>query len=440
MRRGPALLAAALAALVVPAAASAHASLDSATPQFRQRFEGSPARVVLRFSQVVEAIPNGISVRDADGRLVSRPARPAADRRSLVAGLSPLVRGAYTVRWQTLSVSDGHIVSGVYTFGVGVDAPPPTEAVGASGPSTVEKLVRWLAYLGLAVLAGGLALRLLALPRVLPERLDQAFFALVGGATVLTVDAGVAALLLRADAALQLPFDRFLYADLSPFAGGTRFGIAWVWMTLGCALVGGLLTLAWLRRSRALLWPALAIALALASGFSLSGHSASEPNSTPLSVTVDWVHIGAASIWIGGLVTLALIGWRLDRSLRRDAFLRFSRMATVLVGVVLAAGIYLGVLRLAALSELWTTTYGRVLMLKIVLVGLAVAWGAAHHLLVRPRLERGVALPGGRVGHSLIGESLVGVAVLLVAAVLANTAPPEQPRGGRPLQTLSATP
>lgn len=424
-----ALLLAAIVALAAPAVASAHASLQSATPDFRQRVERSPERVVLRFSQVIETIPNGIVVRDEDGRTVSRRARLGADRRSLTAELLPLARGAYAVRWQTLSVSDGHIVSGLYTFGVGVNAPPPTEAVGASGPSALEKLVRWLAYLGLAVLTGGLAFRLLALPRVLPERIDQAFFALVGAATIVTINAGVVALLLRADAALQLPFDRFLYADLSPFAGGTRFGMAWVWMTLGCALVGCLLTLAWLGRSRGPLWPALAISLALAAGFSLSGHSASEPNSSPLSVTADWIHIAAASIWIGGLVTLATIGWRLDRPERNVAFLRFSRIATLLVGVVLVAGVYLGLLRLQALPDLWSTDYGQVLLVKIALVVLALTWGAAHHFLVRPRLERGEPV-GGRVGRSLMGESLVGVAVLLVAALLVNTAPPEEPPVG----------
>lgn len=434
----------AVLALVVPGMASAHATLGSAAPDFRERLERSPAQVVLRFSQVIQPIPNGIVVRDEQGRVVSRSVRLGRDRRSLTAELVPLARGAFAVRWQTLSVSDGHIVSGLYTFGVGVDAPPPTEAVGASGPSTIEKLVRWLAYLGLAVLAGGLAFRLLALPKSLPERIDQAFFALVGAAALVTLDAGIVALLLRADAALQLPLERFLYADVSPFAGGTRFGVAWVWMTLGCALVGGLLTIAWLRRSRLPLWPALAITLALGAGFSLSGHSASEPNSSAISVAADWVHISGASIWIGGLVTLALIGWRLERADRNRAFLRFSRIATALVGVVLVAGIYLGLLRLSAPVDLWTTGYGRVLLVKIVLVGLALAWGAAHRFLVRPRLELGVEPAGNRVGRSLVGESVVGVSVLLVAALLVNTAPPGEsgalPGEGAQSPTAAATP
>ena len=424
MRR--AALLAVLAFLVFPAGASGHASLDSSTPDFRQRLDRAPTRVVLRFSQVVEPIPNGIVVRDTDGRVVSQAAQLGPDRRSLIATLRPLGPGAFAVRWQTLSVSDGHVVSGLYTFGVRANAPPPTEAVGATGPGVVEKLVRWLAYLGLAIVSGCLALRLLALPRVLPERLDQAFFALIGVATFLTLDAGIAALLLRADAALQLPIERFMYADLSPFAGGTRFGVAWVWMTLGGALIAGLITLAWLTRSRLPLWPALAVSLALASGFSLSGHSASEPNSTALTIVVDWVHVAGAAIWIGGLIGLAVIGWRLDRDSRNNAFLRFSRLASVLVGVVVVAGVYLGVLRLPAVNDLWATQYGRVLLVKVVLVVAALTWGAAHHFLVRPRLERGLTIPGGRIGRSLIGESLVGVTVLLAAAFLVNTAPPSK--------------
>ena len=423
MRR--ALLAGLVTALVAPGAASAHASLTTETPGFRERLDTAPRLVVLRFSQVIEPIPNGIVVRDAHGRVVSEPARLGDDRRSLSAKLKPLPRGAYAVRWQTLSVSDGHIVSGLYTFGVDVEAPPPTEAVGASGPSTTEKLVRWIAYLGLALLIGGLAFRLLILPRVLPERLDQTFFALVGVAAFIALDAGTAALMLRADAALQLPFDRFLYADLSPFAGGTSFGLAWVWMTLGFALLIGLLTLSWLRRSRWPLWVALAVGLALCSGYSLSGHSASEPNSSSLTVAVDWAHIASAGVWIGGLVALGLIGWRLEPEQRNQAFLRFSRLASALVGVVIAAGVYLGLLRLAKLDELWTTGYGHVLLVKLSLVALALAWGATHHFLVRPRIREGQAIPGGRIGRSLIGESLVGVAVLLAAAFLVNATPPD---------------
>jgi putative copper export protein len=63
---------------------------------------------------------------------------------------------------------------------------------------------------------------------------------------------------------------------------------------------------------------------------------------------------------------------------------------------------------------------------KLALVSLALLWGAAHHFLIRPRLERGAPLFAG-LPRSLIGESAVGMAILLAAAVLVESKPPARP-------------
>src|SRR4029079_13998437 len=52
----------------------------------------------------------------------------------------------------------------------------------------------------------------------------------------------------------------------------------------------------------------------------------------------DWVHLVTAMLWVGGVLTLADVVWPLAPDLRRAAFLRFSRMAVFLVGVLLAHG------------------------------------------------------------------------------------------------------
>jgi putative copper export protein len=78
-----------------------------------------------------------------------------------------------------------------------------------------------------------------------------------------------------------------------------------------------------------------------------------------------------------------------------------------------------------------------VLVVKLALVVLALAWGGIHHRVVRPRLERGEAPRG--VGRSLLGESAVAMAVLLVAAVLVNGAPPPvEPDAGEAAPTRTA--
>jgi putative copper export protein len=146
------------------------------------------------------------------------------------------------------------------------------------------------------------------------------------------------------------------------------------------------------------------------------------------------VHLLAASVWAGGLAVLAACIWPLAPSLRRTVFVRFSRLATVLVGLIVLAGTYLSVVRLPDVADLWSTGYGRVLLLKLGLVSLAFAWGALHNFVIRPRLERGETQP--RVWRSLLGESAVAMAVLLAAAVLVNTPPPPQPASG-PAQATS---
>jgi copper transport protein len=415
------LLAVALLALALPAAASAHATLTKTAPAYGTRIERSPAVVRLYFDQTVDVLPNAIRVYSAKGRLLSGRARASTNGRTVAVPVSHLPRGGYTVRWRAVS-ADGHVVSGVFTFGVRMRAPPASEAFGAGGPTTEEHLVRWLYFVALALLAGGLGFRLLVVRGPLGAAAQRRFYLLVGAGVVGALEVGLLAFLLRAEDALQLPFVDFLYGDLSPLAK-TRFGYAFVAMTLGYALVAAIAFLAWLTDREWLLWPAFLLALGFASGLSLSGHSAADAGSSSLSELADWLHLSAAALWVGGLVQLAFVIWPLEPELRRRAFLRFSRLATVLIVVLLGAGTYLSILRLTHLADLWTQGYGQVLLVKLGLVSLALAWGAAHHFLVRPKLERGAPLFAG-LPRSLMGESAVGMAILLAAAVLVDSKPP----------------
>lgn len=431
------LVAVGLVALVFPGAAFAHANLTETTPGFRERLEAAPPAVVVRFNEAVKVLaPDAIEVRAASGRLVSGPAELGEDPHFVEAPLRHLAKGAYTVRWRALS-PDGHLLSGVYTFGVRQPAPPPTEAYGASGPTTAEHVVRWGYFAALALLVGGLGFRLLVLRGPLPARLERRFYAVTGIGAVGVLEAGITAFLLRAGDAIQLPFGEFLYSDLQSIAEGTRFGRAFIAMTLGFALVAALLFLAWLSDRPAPLWPAFLLGLGLTSGLSLSGHSATGPRSSSASELADWVHLSAATLWVGGLVQLLLVVWPAAPELRRRAFVRFSRLATGLIALLLGAGIYLSVLRLPQLQDLWSEGYGQVLLVKLGLVTVALVWGALHHFLVPPALEQ----PGGegllvRVRRSLLGEAAVGMAILLIAAVLVDSKPPPEP-ATQPAQATS---
>ncbi|HEX3806471.1 MAG TPA: copper resistance protein CopC [Gaiellaceae bacterium] len=415
-----------LAALAFPAAASAHATLESTTPHFGRELQQAPKTIALQFDQYVKLFnTSAIKVLNDNGKEFAYGARTQGT--SVIANVRALPAGAYTVRWQAVS-ADSHVVSGVWTFGVRVPAPSVQEAYGAGGPTRTEDVVRWLWFLGIALTIGALGLRLIVLRGLaVPQALDRRIAVAAGLGCLITLQAGVAAFSLRAEDALQLPFGRFLYGDLSPMAA-TRFGQAFITMTLVFALVLALVYLSWLLDRVVFLVPAFALSVVFVGGLSVSGHDGSgDPGSSWKTEIADWVHLSAASLWIGGLATMAILLWTGAPELRRAAFLRFSRLAMVLIALVLAAGTYMAIVRLPRLHDLWSTGYGHVLLVKIGLVCVALLWGAFHHFLVRPALDRADAGFMSRLGRSLIGESMIGVAVLLVAAVLVDSKPPPRP-------------
>jgi copper transport protein len=422
-----ALAAAGLVALVLPASAFPHANLLDRVPQYGSRLAKSPPSVSLRFDQGVDVFSNSIDVTTSTGKPVTAgPTHTIDSKRLVIAPLKHLPRGAYTVRWHVTSF-EGHVLSGVYTFGVRVKPPPPTEAYGAGGPTTVEYLVKWGYFVGLALLVGGLLFRLVVVGREATPAVERRFYLVVAAGVVGCIELGILGFMLRARDAFQLPLSRLVYGDLSPLAQGTRFGTAFIAMTLGFAVVAAVVFLAWLTDRPVLLWPALVMGFVLCSGLSLSGHSGVEVGSSWRSELADWLHLSAACVWVGGLVQLAFVVWPTAPELRRQAFLRFSQLAGVLVGVMVLAGAYLAYLRLPEASDLWRAHYGQVLLLKSGLVLVALSWGALHHFVVRPALQRGRGTTSGPVRRSLRGESAIAIAVLLVAAVLVDSNPPPKP-------------
>jgi copper transport protein len=395
-----------------------------------------PTQIRLRFDQAVSVIWDSILVYAPDGRVLSGTTKKIGDGHIVVAPVTGITRGrAYTVRWRVTS-ADGHSPAGVFNFGVGVKPPPPTQAVGAGGTTWKDDAARWGLFAALALLIGPLVVRLLVLRGPVPAPLEKRINVVTTVAAFSVINVGIAGFVLRAANALQLPWSDLVYGDLKPFAEQTRFGEAFLVMTFGFGIVAALLMLSWVFDRAEPRWAALVFSLVLVSGLSLSSHQATEPNSSKVTELADWLHLVAACVWVGGVVTLAFCVWPAAPSLRRRAFVGFSKIAVGLVGVMVLAGAYLAYVRLPELSDLWSTSYGRLLLLKGAIVGLALAWGGFHHTFVRPRLEAGEDPP---VRPSLVGESMVAIAVLLAVALLVNAGPPAvEPSAGTPVVTSSS--
>src|SRR5262249_22316966 len=142
---------------------------------------------------------------------------------------------------------------------------------------------------------------------------------------------------------------------------------------------------------------------------------------------LDWSHLLGASLWVGGLVGLALSVPLLSShpslplGTAATVIRRFSGVALVCVGVMIASGLWTAWIHVGDPSLLLTTLYGRTLVAKLVLVGVLIALGALNLLWLLPRLEaiqlsdpRHPSLLAIALGHfrRVIGlEVVVGLAI-----------------------------
>lgn len=71
-----------------------------------------------------------------------------------------------------------------------------------------------------------------------------------------------------------------------------------------------------------------------------------------------------------------------------DIWRRFSFVALVCVGAVLISGLWLAWKHVGSIGQLWTTTYGFLLLIKITMVLGMVAAGGANQFWLMPRIAR----------------------------------------------------
>src|SRR3989442_3953107 len=167
-------------------------------------------------------------------------------------------------------------------------------------------------------------------------------------------------------------------------------------------------------------------AAAMLAGFTVSSHAV---GSGPTAIVLDWAHLLGTSLWVGGLLPLclALRGVSNDpRGVRARLLVpRVSRTAAIAVAGLAVTGAYSALVHVPSLRALTVTTYGRTLLIKLLLVLPAVALGAYNRFVLRPRME-GQRPAGGaphRLLRSLSVEITLGATILLVVAVLTITPP-----------------
>jgi copper transport protein len=174
---------------------------------------------------------------------------------------------------------------------------------------------------------------------------------------------------------------------------------------------------------------AFAAAAALLAIPGAGGHAA-QTSPRGVAVSLDWLHLVTASVWLGGLIGVLVLWWSLPVA-RRVAGLavcvpRFSNVAFVSVLLLLGTGIGASVLHLPVLSALWQTSYGEVILIKSGILLAAMLAAAVNLLRTKPQLARaGVGEAAVRLLRRLVGVEVVLVAgAVFAGALLSSLAPP----------------
>ncbi len=159
------------------------------------------------------------------------------------------------------------------------------------------------------------------------------------------------------------------------------------------------------------------IALLAVLPLSLAGHAAGSADHMN-AVDSLALHLLGAVLWVGGLVALVLTAGRLGD--QRDAVVRrYSTLAGACFALVALSGVVNAALRLGSVAGL-ATTYGLLVVAKVVALGLLGVAGLVHRRRTIPHL----GTRAGAFARLAVGEVVVMGATVGLAVALSRSAPP----------------
>jgi len=459
--------------LIVPATASAHAILIASTPPMGAVTPAAPAVLRLQFSEAITLLNPAQDcqvVSSTGASIESAPCHVSATNvreldAPLKSGISP---GTYTVRYQVVS-SDSHVVGAALAFAIG-HGPVGLPYLGnrpGQGPSETgawEVSARFFEVVGLGGLLALLAFRwLIWRPAWRPGQRQAGIAAADREAAlgwgrdlywtafaVLAIGSMIAEgylLVVYSATALGTGVVAALHntAGIGTVLSGTRFGsliqyrgaLLFVLFALGAwqflAEFGSSATPRPAAPTGKAL-PAALMAVAIVGvlwGLSTQGHASQAPFHV-IQELADVVHLSAAAIWIGGLTLTLLVIWRLPKAVpgagvavATDVLAQFSRVALISVAAIVATGTIRSFGELSDPTQLWSTTYGQCILIKIGLLGVA-GLVALRNRRITLTLERRPAVHPkalATVRNAAVAELAVALAILVVAALLVAEVP-----------------
>lgn len=421
----------ALATFVGVGRVSAHAELLSSDPQPGAVLDTPPSHVTLTFNEPVEISLGAIRVFDGTGKSVDiSPARHPNGRGEVVeVDLPKLAPGSYVVDWRVVS-SDSHPVHAAFTFQVGPDSNLASglldRIIGSSHTGKAASVglgvSRSLMTAAIAVVFGGLLACALG---IVPFGRRQSLA--IGIAAAVGAVAGLLAMPL--EVAYTAGRSLSVITDGSAWRAvfDTSIGVAWVVRAAALGVTAAVLLIT-ASRSREWWWRALLViglvTVGIASAY--GGHGASG-RWHYLGVLVTMLHVSSMAVWLGGLALLVLS----FNQLERDGAERFSRIALLAVAGIVVTGTIQGFRQAGSIDGLTGTSYGKLLIWKLVAVAVVIAVASVARAATHGRLSLspvsaqpasvGAASAGfdrARLRRATVIEIVLAVVVVIITSLL----------------------
>jgi copper transport protein len=354
--------------------ASAHAALTGSDPQDGSVLKTAPTEVTLTFSESIGLLDDSFRVLTPENRRVHTGDPGHAGDRSDTARVTlpkGLGTGTFTVAWRVVS-ADSHPISGAFTFSIGkpsATAPPVlVDPDGNTAAGTLYDAARYFAYGGLALLIGAATFVLVCgFPGPVRRLLLTGWWILAGST--------VALLLLRGPYERGSgPADAFDPSVLSETLT-SRPGLALLarLVLLGAAVFYPVREQA---RGRVVLALGGLLTVSLAVTWAVAEH-ASAGIQVPVAMVSSVLHLLSMAVWLGGLGALLTALYRSAEPLPAAVVNRFSRLALASVTVLVVTGVYQSWRGLGSWDALTSTSYGRLLLAKLVAVLVLLAGAGA---------------------------------------------------------------
>jgi copper transport protein len=410
--------------------AGAHALLRSSQPAKGAQLRAAPRKIVLDFTETPDPQVSSIGILSASGAAVASgdPATAPGNTSALEIPVGHLGPGVYTVTWRVVSKIDGHLSAGSFAFSVGKSSGAPSRGLSTSSPTTpgpapLGVIGRWAFYWGLALVLAAAVTSQPVLTHTDPRR--DRWVALAWAVALI----GLILMVLSIHSTIGVGFGQLLSST-------TGHNLAEQAVGVGLCGIGVLIIVA---ARRGVGYLVAGIGALVAMWFHASGSHAAL-HMTWFNVPVQFLHMAAVGLWVGGLVWL-LVSIRSGPDVERAAALRrFSWLFGVALGVVALTGTLRALDETGGIAkwrEALSSSFGVTLVIKILLfLGLA-ALGARNRYVNVPAFGRDPDRSGS-LNKTVTAEVVLAASILGLTGVLSQLPPPVDIASATPASSSSS--